>query len=136
MLARLFSGAVNDLLGRETLQSKSYDFNYPDVVNYDAAGGQLYLEAIPHIFDKTRYALAETVITRTSRVLTPPDLKKTVETTSTTDHKPLKDKNGKPYSLTRDEALKKIADYEAAREGQGLKPASRPVSALRISPAP
>lgn len=131
MLARLFSSAVNDLLGRETLKSKPYEFSHPDVVNYDFVGGQVYLEATPHLLDKAKYALSEVVVTRTSRVLTPPDLKKFVQTSTTTDYNPLQDDNGAPYVLTRDEALKKIADYEAAKDGQNLKAVKHEGAALK-----
>ncbi len=132
MLAKLFSGAVNNLFGRETLKSEEYGFSHPHVVNYDAAGGKFYLEATPHIFDKTKYGLAEVVINQTARRLTPPDLQKVMEHTQSTHRNVLKDENGKPYALTRDEALKKIADYQAAKDKDCANGGSHYVSFHKI----
>ncbi len=137
MLATLFSGAVNNFLGRETLKSAEYGFSRPNVVNYDAVGGKFYLEATPHIFDKTKYGLAEVVINQTARRLTPPELKRVMERTETTHRNVLKDESGKPYALTRDEALAKIADYQATKDKDCLNSGSHYVSFHKIAtPAP
>lgn len=136
MLSKLFSGAVNNLLGRETLKSEEYGFIRPDVVNYDSVGGKFYLEAVPHVFDKTKYALAEVVIHQTATRLTPPDLRKVMQYTTSTHRNHVKDDNGKPCAVTRDEALRHIADYQARKDKECLNSGSRYVSIHKIPSAP
>lgn len=133
MLAKLFSGAVRDLLGRETLKSEVYGYNLPNAAGYDAVAGRFHLEATPHLFDKTKYALSEVVITHTASRLTPSDLKKFIETSATTKRTSVKDDNGKAYALTRDGALEKIAEFEARMDRFCVSPEGRCLSYRKIS---
>jgi hypothetical protein len=133
MLAKLFSGAVRNLLGRETLKSEVYGFGLPETADNDAVGGHLYLEATSHLFDKTKYALTEVVVGHTAYRLTPPDLKQFLETSASVQRNPVKDENGTPYVLTRDEALKKIADYQAGMDSLCHSPDGRFLSYRKMS---
>lgn len=116
MLANLFSNAVRDILGRESIQSKSYISALQNLADFDAVTRHSHLEARPHILDRTKYSLSEIVTTTTLRRLTPPDLKRFDETVKTTARLPFKDDHGKISAFTHDEALKKIADYQSGMD--------------------
>lgn len=132
MLTSLFSGAVNNLLGRESIKSAVYGYDRPNVEGYDSVGGCFYLEAAPHLFDKTKYALAEISTSSVSRQLTPPDLKKYLQTSTSTQIKSLKDENGRALALTREDVLKKMADYEAELDRQCQNKGSHYVAFYRL----
>lgn len=111
MLTDLFASTVREALGLKSIASNAYDYALVHDRS-DSITGQTRLEATPHILDKTKYSLSEVVTSTSRHRLTALDMKAAYLHSTKTYRTPIKDDNGKPYSLTHDEALQKIAEFE------------------------